>query len=398
MPTFGYQNDTTTTAVGPSSAVKSAVSQAIPESTGVVQTGHARVQAASAGKDIVFVIYSNKTVGGVDQPDQLLAKSDVLTDIPSGSDQTLTFPFTGSNQITVTQGEKYWIGYSWNNQGGSLTGYRAPSNIAPGRWEHEDFVFPDPWNPFDSGGTDGNARALSGPIVAWVTYEEDSGPVTETHKFYLNNAPAVGKPGLLLGSAWNAQIPDVAENAQRLGSNPAGPSAYSTATESVSTNPFDVLMLQFVSAPATADGSIVGDYALALGRMAEEADANIKTRWAIWIYTGDPDAPLRGFGVARNGSSYAPTTPTGYRLTGSLDEIPFLAGDRIIVEVGYRAENSTADPRTGRVYYGGEGSTDISAGDADMNHPGYLELAITTGVTFEEPEPSFDPTRFFLAT
>lgn len=167
MATFGYQNDTSTTVVGPSSANKTAVSKHTPSSTGNVQTGHARMVATGSGKQARFVIYADNA----DAPGALLAISDIAS-VPTSIAQV---DFTFSTPFEVQSGTPYWIGYVWSDVGGAFEGRRSPSNTAP-RWEHEDVVFPDPWDPFDAGGVDGNARTLSGPIVAHVTYTEGSPP------------------------------------------------------------------------------------------------------------------------------------------------------------------------------------------------------------------------------
>lgn len=221
VATFGYSIESASTVVGPSTAVKTAVSRAIPSSTGTVQTGHAKMSVASGTKSVVFVIYANETVDGVDQPGARLAISDEV-DLTSTTPVIVEFPFSGANQITVQDGTKYWVGYSWSNEGGAFSGYRADSNSAP-RWEHEDYTFPNPWDPFTAGGVDGNARPLSGPIVAWVSYSSgtvftpptvDAGPdatVTAGQEFVRYGTAQMNDATQVLDGGWDVVSGDPIE-------------------------------------------------------------------------------------------------------------------------------------------------------------------------------------------
>src|SRR5690606_32558200 len=85
------------------------------------------------------------------------------------------------------------------------------------------------------------------------------------------------------------------------------------------------------------------------------------------------------------------TSASGYRLSGTLLPMSFQEGDRLIVEVGYQAENDEDDPYTGRIYHGGESSTDLSPGDTNFDHPGYVQFQVTPGVEFSEPVDTSNP-------
>src|SRR5690606_1675668 len=94
-----------------SNASRVMVSRAVPQSTGVVQTGHAWLglsgSAATSQSSTMarFAIYSDD--GGM--PGDLLAVSEEIE--ISGLSLTLReFEFPSNQQITVTQGTPYWIG------------------------------------------------------------------------------------------------------------------------------------------------------------------------------------------------------------------------------------------------------------------------------------------------
>src|SRR5690606_2488840 len=76
--------------------------------------------------------------------------------------------------------------------------------------------------------------------------------------------------------------------------------------------------------------------------------------------------------------------------------IYFEQGDRIVVELGYRARNSTTSSRTGWVYFGGTDSPDMAQGATDMDRPGWIDLQISGGVEFTT-EPT-ETRRFYLTS
>jgi hypothetical protein len=67
------------------------------------------------------------------------------------------------------------------------------------------------------------------------------------------------------------------------------------------------------------------------------------------------------------------TTALGKALSAAatLTAVSALAGDRVVIEIGYRARNTTASTRTGTIWYGGSGS-DLASGGAAAGGVGLL--------------------------
>src|SRR5690606_15457086 len=67
--------------------------------------------------------------------------------------------------------------------------------------------------------------------------------------------------------------------------------------------------------------------------------------------------------------------------------IPILAGDRLVWEIGYRANNTTTAERTGHVVRGGTGTPDLAIGNtgADLARPSWVDVPVSPGLTFADP-------------
>src|SRR5690606_29551175 len=75
--------------------------------------------------------------------------------------------------------------------------------------------------------------------------------------------------------------------------------------------------------------------------------------------------------------------------------IYFEAGDRIVVELGFRARNSTTSSRTGTVYFGGTGTSDMAQGVTTLTRPGWIDLQVSAGAEFTEQR---DTQRLYLTS
>jgi hypothetical protein len=59
-----------------------------------------------------------------------------------------------------------------------------------------------------------------------------------------------------------------------------------------------------------------------------------------------------------------------------LAAVSALTGDRIVIEIGYRARNTLTSSRSGTIYYGGNGS-DLVSGGAATSGVGYFDFSDT---------------------
>lgn len=153
MPTFGKTFDGAT--FSGSSANKTAVSAAVPASSGTVTQGSARVWLSATGSTTVnCVIYADSSGA----PGALLATSDSVT-LTAVAEAQVDFAFSGGNQIGVAAGTTYWIGASWQDPGTPSLNLSRDSTAA-GRQEASAYLP----NPF------GTPTALTGPVDVFITY------------------------------------------------------------------------------------------------------------------------------------------------------------------------------------------------------------------------------------
>ena len=154
MPDFGK------TFAGSSSTAsttnKTAVSSAVPASSGTVTQGHARAWLDSAGSTTINAVIYADSAGA---PGSLLATSDSATLTSTTTGNQVDFTFSGANQISVGSGTTYWVGISWQDPGTPSVTY-GRDTTASGRQESASYL-PDPF---------GTPTALAGPIDVWITY------------------------------------------------------------------------------------------------------------------------------------------------------------------------------------------------------------------------------------
>lgn len=150
--------------------------------------------------------------------------------------------------------------------------------------------------------------------------------------------------------------------------------------ETNSNTAWDVLTQFAVSEKLAANHTFGGTLDLCMATLESNADANFFYHIHAWVTQGDT-ASVRGTllsnYVESAGADEWPTVATGQQLASpqSLSTVNALAGDRIVVEVGYRATNNFTTSRTGRVHIGGTSSTDLTDGDTDTSHPGWVEFS-----------------------
>jgi hypothetical protein len=370
VATFGKTTDGGSQST--SSATRVWVSQATPSTTGIVTTGHARIWlSAAATIDTKFAIYADNGSG---EPGALLAESDVLT-LTATTEGERVFTFSGAAQITVSAGVPYWIGPAWQDpdpSGSAISVVVSWAGAAGGRREQA-LTWPTLPNPY---GTPTSTTG-SGPIDAYVTYTEIT---TETRRFYLTNSAAPSTPTDAL-SFWDDRTTGLAVR-HLLGEAPAGASTSTAVATPMTEASWFVLLGQWVSHPASTSGTITGLYSIAAAWLESNAAADLNPVVTVWVASGIP------INQTNAGRELPDGTAAGvqYTLTDSTPgSVNFAAGERIIVELGYRSMLTDGVSRTGTLYYGGTGSPPMSDGGTDLTDPGWVDLQITPGVTFVEP-------------
>lgn len=158
-----------------------------------------------------------------------------------------------------------------------------------------------------------------------------------------------------------------------------GPLSINSA-ETVNTTDYDVLLLRCVSAPLAANCNFSGTLNVMMAVQESNTDADLAYYVHAFVTQGDTDN-LRGTLLANyndlNTNEWG-TTALGKALSAeaSLTAVSALTGDRIVIEIGYRARNTLTSSRSGTIYYGGSGS-DLSSGGAATSGVGYFDFSDT---------------------
>ncbi len=156
------------------------------------------------------------------------------------------------------------------------------------------------------------------------------------------------------------------------------PSSVSLTENSASAN-FDVLLIRAISAPLAADWTFSGTVNLMLAAMENGSDADYAFCLHVYVTQGNSDT-VRGTLLATYAdplaNEWSAVSAIGKALASAqaLSSIAALAGDRIVVEVGYRSYNTMTSSRYGLLYYGGNGS-DLAAGGAATSGIGYVDFS-----------------------
>lgn len=194
-------------------------------------------------------------------------------------------------------------------------------------------------------------------------------------------------------SFWDIENQIAVDEVHQLSNNPEGLSEFRTVTESTATQPVNVLCGRWISGPAEVAGTLLADeVTLTMARGESSADADL-----VWCYgvkvitsTGADRGVMFGvffsteWPVVANATECIASSATVS--AGNVTAVQVQPGDRVVVEVGYRATNTIADPRSGTIVFGGIDSPDLDPGDtgANLNRPSWIEIPTSMGLTFAD--------------
>ena len=130
------------------------------------------------------------------------------------------------------------------------------------------------------------------------------------------------------------------------------------------TNNYDVLLYRGVSGKL-ATQTISGTFDVVLGCLESNAAANMFWHVHVYVTTGDSDTVRATLINDFIGATEWPTTAVGRTLgASSAISASITDGDRLVVEIGYRAANTVTTSYTGTLWYGTQNADDLSlAGD-----------------------------------
>lgn len=204
-------------------------------------------------------------------------------------------------------------------------------------------------------------------------------------RFYINNSAALFVPATTKG-AWDA-VPSA--RAFMMGTTKFGNLITSVGeSEAVATAPYSTLILRGVSSKLQAQ-TIAGHLDVAFG-VSEQFSSAGDFFWHlhVWVTQGDTDV-VRGTllnNYLENSTNEWPSgwpnpPATALQAPPNLTSVNALAGDRIIVELGFVSRNISTNNITGIIYYGTQignifnPADDLITGDTAVNtKAGYLDF------------------------
>lgn len=184
-------------------------------------------------------------------------------------------------------------------------------------------------------------------------------------RLYFTSGPPDSPTGVTFGS-WDG----FSGNDRKLGLAPAGtPEAIVSAADTVTTNPYKVLVGQFLSPQFERDSTLnAGSLACSITLSAFESSATADmTLWAT-IYVMDHDFATGTVVYDAAIGTEQPTTQTAQTYNITLTQTAgVVVGDWLVVEIGYRATNTVTTSFTTTIRAGGTDTTDLASGDTITN-------------------------------
>ncbi len=204
---------------------------------------------------------------------------------------------------------------------------------------------------------------IAAPDANNLVFANLGAPLVGTrHRLYLNNAssavsttPAAGweqTAGAVLGKV--------------LGANRSGTNVAVTVAETSTSNTFDVLLGQWISAPFTSGGTLQGSYQICAAYNESSSAADLALHFAVRVVSGD-GSTSRGIFSEVSGWESGTTLSAGQVVvpaTPYTTPVVCQTGDRLVVEVGYRATNTVTTSYSLTMRYGGT-SGDLESGAFD---------------------------------
>lgn len=199
-------------------------------------------------------------------------------------------------------------------------------------------------------------------------------------RLYVTRGAPTYTPATMRG-AWERTNEQIARRLQTAPDEPnlgavTSNSSYETTT--LATN--DQLVIRAITAPLAANYTFGGTLNVMLA--VQQTFSNSANCFYIHAYvtTGNSDT-VRGTLLANYvdtpGNDWSTTAAAKALLAAqTLSAVAAQAGDRIVVEIGFKAKNTFSTQQFGIVYYGGSGS-DIAPGGAPTSGVGYIDFTDT---------------------
>src|SRR5690606_39522074 len=239
-----------------------------------------------------------------------------------------------------------------------------------------------------------NLWAMFDAALEWMLRDDDDA----VQVFYMSNLdPDVDTDNAHL-NMWDGTDPDGILS-RLLSKKPGGPATDIILGENTTTSPYDVLLGQWVSGPAQSSGYIPANTPWQFCMARYTIDEGAQLHWAIGAWVADSDGEFK-HQVLDNYFTTTSEWPLVADVSGIAASTQFLAqalplgdtpiepGDRLVVELGYRALNTTSTPKYGAIVYGGSGGEDLEHGDSGedvLEKPSWIDVPVSDGLTFSDP-------------
>jgi Alginate lyase len=254
-------------------------------------------------------------------------------------------------------------------------------------WRGDQFTDDSGW--YLKGGDYNKSEAAaggSGVAVVEISHFELIQPGDqETRRFYLPNLPSLTPPVSV--ASW-VNDGTGASSQHLLTETPAGAPASFSRAETTNTAPWYVLLGRWVSNPVSVAGTVYGDWHTAAALLADSTTSDLEPLVVVFGTVGLTDE-RRGTAISSFvGGIDLPTSGASEIVGGpgsGTADMALEVGDRLVVDFGYVARNTTTTPRTGTLHYGGTTPPDLAAGATDYTRPAWIDLTVAPDLEFAEP-------------
>lgn len=236
----------------------------------------------------------------------------------------------------------------------------------------------------------------TGTDTATINVAGRAGPT----RFYLTNSTAPVSPAFTpSGSGGGAGGWDQTTTAIRGAASltKSGANTSVAGTETNANTSWDVLLGQWVSPSVVNAGIVQGNYAFSIGRQASNQTPDppdLVFHIVVKVVNSAGDT-VRDYADAAAFSALWPLSMIASDNSGTLDTpVSAQVGDRIVIEIGFRAQNDVTATRSGQMRYGGTDPTDLVPNDSGSlvtsRSPWFQFDSATVAALFGNVAPTVD--------
>lgn len=153
-----------------------------------------------------------------------------------------------------------------------------------------------------------------------------------------------------------------AASGKLLGRNRVGANTSVTVAETSTSNTYDSMLGQWISDPFTSSGTVQGGWQWCVAGFESNVAADIKMAGVVKVVSNDGSV-VRGIFSDAIMAGEMGTVNSSFIITiGGNTPVAAQVGDRLVVELGYRATNTVPTSYSMTLRYGGTSTTDLEAG------------------------------------